>query len=190
MKEQSDIAIIEQIKVGNEQAFSLIVQRYQQQVARTVIGMLGQVDEVDDVGQEVFIRFYNSIDQYRGESSLSTYLSRIAINLSLNALKKKKRRHIFAKIGSNNTPNDSIENTAIANDRFEEKDKQEIVQLALNQLEPKFRVIIVLRMLEGYSTKETAEALNIPSGTVLSRLSRAQEKFKTALTKLGYQHGN
>lgn len=192
MEETSDIAIIEQVKAGDEQAFSIIVKRYQQQVARTVIGMLGKTDEADDVGQEVFIRFYKAIEQYRGESALGTYLSRIAINLSLNALKKNKRRRLFTSIGSDNdeNKNNTLDNRAIADDEYEANDNKEMVQLALGQLDPKFRAIIVLRMLEGYSTKETAETLNIPTGTVLSRLSRAQEKLKEALTKLGYQHGS
>lgn len=192
MEETSDIAIIEQVKAGDEQAFSIIVKRYQQQVARTVIGMLGKTDEADDVGQEVFIRFYKAIEQYRGESALGTYLSRIAINLSLNALKKNKRRRLFTSIGSDNdeNKNNTLDNRAIADDEYEANDNKEMVQLALGKLDPKFRAIIVLRMLEGYSTKETAETLNIPTGTVLSRLSRAQEKLKEALTKLGYQHGS
>lgn len=192
MKEKSDIAIIEQIKAGDEQAFSIIVKRYQQQVARTVIGMLGKTDEADDVGQEVFIRFYNAIEQYRGESALGTYLSRIAINLSLNALKKNKRKRLFTTFSNDqdNNNNNTLDNKVVADDEFKAKDQQELVQLALSYLDPKFRSIIVLRMLEGYSTKETAETLNIPTGTVLSRLSRAQDKLKEALTKLGYQHGN
>lgn len=189
MKEKDDIAIIESVKAGNTEAFSIIVNRYRQQVARAVIGMLGNTAEADDVGQEVFIRFYKSIEQYRGESSLGTYLTRIGINLSLNALKKQKKHRIFQSFKTNddNNTNNILEQKAVANDDFSAKDNQELVQLALTHLDPKFRSIIVLRMLEGYSTKETAETLNLPTGTVLSRLSRAQEKLKTKLVELGYK---
>lgn len=190
MKEKDDIAIIESIKAGNTEAFSVIVNRYRQQVARAVIGMLGNTAEADDVGQEVFIRFYKSIEQYRGESSLSTYLTRIGINLSLNALKKQKKHRIFQSFKTDNNDKktyNTLEQKAVADDNFSKKDNQELVQLALTHLDPKFRSIIVLRMLEGYSTKETAETLDLPTGTVLSRLSRAQEKLKTELIKLGYQ---
>lgn len=193
MKEQSDIAIIDRVKAGDEQAYAIIVKRYEGQVARTVIGMLGSNDEAEDVGLEVFIRFYNSIDQYRGDSSLGTYLSRIAINLSLNALKQTKRKRLFLSFSPNNeedNKNNTLENRVLAEDDFTATDNKEMVQLALSRIDPKFRSIIVLRMLEGYSTKETAEALEIPTGTVLSRLSRAQEKLKSALTELGYQHGD
>ena len=190
MKEKDDIAIIKSVKAGNTEAYSIIVNRYRQQVARAVMGMLGNTAEADDVGQEVFIRFYKSIEQYRGESSLGTYLTRIGINLSLNALKKQKRHRIFQSFKNNddsNNTNNTLEQKAVANDDFSAKDNQELVQLALSYLDPKFRSIIVLRMLEGYSTKETAETLNLPTGTVLSRLSRAQEKLKTKLVELGYQ---
>ena len=193
MKEQSDIAIIDRVKAGDEKADAIIVKRYEEQEARTVIGMLGANDEAEDVGLEVFIRFYNSIDQYRGDSSLGTYLSRIAINLSLNALKKTKKKRLFLSFSSNNdeeNKNNTLENRVVAEDDFTATDNKEMVQLALSRIDPKFRSIIVLRLLEGYSTKETAEALEIPTGTVLSRLSRAQEKLKIALTELGYQHGD
>jgi RNA polymerase sigma-70 factor (ECF subfamily) len=69
-------------------------------------------------------------------------------------------------------------------DNEERKDAREMVSRALQNMEPKFRVIITMRMLQGYSTKETAEILNLPIGTVLSRLSRAQEQIKKILKEL------
>ncbi len=76
---------------GDEEAFRCLVERYEGAVAATVIGMLGPGGEVDDVGQEVFVRFYRALDRFRGDSSLKTYLTRIAINLSLNELKRRRR---------------------------------------------------------------------------------------------------
>ena len=69
-------------------------------------------------------------------------------------------------------------------DDAERTDAREIVEKALMEMEPKFRIILTMRMLQGYSTKETAEILNVPLGTVLSRLSRAQEQMKGILNKL------
>lgn len=181
--------LLNEVKSGNKEAFTIIVSRYQQQVARTVIGMLGNTSEADDVGQEVFIRLYKSIDKFRGESALSTYLTRIAINLSLNALKKQKRQRLYSSFTSKNEDDkrDQLQNLANYDDEHEAKDTQELVQMALEKLDPKFRSVIILRMLEGFSTKETAETLKLPLGTVLSRLTRAQDKLRIEFKKLGYE---
>lgn len=189
MQHNEDILLLNEVRSGNNDAFTAIVERYRQQVARTVIGMLGNTSEADDVGQEVFIRLYKSIDKFRGDSALGTYLTRIAINLSLNALKKQKRQRIYSSFTSNNEDDkrDHLQNMPNYDDEHEAKDAQELVQMALIKLDPKFRSVIVLRMLEGFSTKETAEALNLPLGTVLSRLTRAQDKLKIELKKLGYE---
>ena len=189
MSNNEDILLLNEVRSGNTEAFTVIVERYRQQVARTVIGMLGHSSEADDVGQEVFIRLYKSIDKFRGESALGTYLTRIAINLSLNALKKQKRQRIYSSFTSNNEDDkrDQLQNLANYDDEHEANDTQELVQLALQKLDPKFRSVIVLRMLEGFSTKETAEALNLPLGTVLSRLTRAQSKLRIELKELGYE---
>lgn len=173
----TDLEMIAQVREGNRQAFQLIVEKYEQQIARTVIGMLGNCQEAEDVGQEVFIRFYRSLAKFKGEASLGTYLTRIAINLSLNSIKKQKRRNLFRSTDSEIYKLDIPDNELSS----EQKDIQELVQKAILQLPKEFRSIVVLRMIEGYSTKEVAEILSIPMGTVLSRLSRAQKKLKIIL---------
>ena len=189
MNHKDDIKLIQQVQEGHHQAFQTIVERYRQQVARTVIGMLGQTDEADDVGQEVFIRLFKAMDNYRGDASLGTYLTRIAINLSLNAIKKNKSSKIskFFQKNDEKEKEDKYENLANYDNEHEANDNKELVQLALARLDPKFRSVIILRMLEGYSTKETADMLNLPLGTVLSRLTRAQDKLKVELINLGYE---
>ena len=89
----SDDQLLEEARKGDNAAFQQIVERYESLVAGTVVGMLGNTQEAEDVAQEVFIRFYKSMQQFRGDSALGTYLTRIAINLSLNALKKQKRKN-------------------------------------------------------------------------------------------------
>lgn len=147
-------------------------------MAATVIGMLGRCPEAEDVGQETFIRFYQSLEKFRGDSSVGTYLTRIAINLSLNELKRRRRKQMLFEAKSSVEEFD-IPDTETPNAYDDEK---EIVQRAIEKLEPKFRSVIVLRLMDGYSTKETAEILNLPTGTVLSRLTRAQKKLKHILS--------
>ena len=176
-----DIQLVELVINGNDRAFATIVSRYEQQIARTVKGMLGETDNAEDVGQETFIRFYRSLKKYRGDAALGTYLTRIAINLSLNELNKQKRTlSLFYKRNDKDLMYDVPESGNIS----EETDAKEMVDKALQQLEPGFRSVVVLRLLKGYSTKETAEILEVPIGTVLSRLARAQKNLAKILKPL------
>jgi RNA polymerase sigma-70 factor, ECF subfamily len=172
-----DIALLNSSREGELTAFAELVRRYEPKVAATVIGMLGHCDEADDIGQETFIRFYHALKTFRGDSSIGTYITRIAINLSLNELKRRERRRfLFTRIDPEKEHGEPAgESTA---ERFEEK---EILRRALETLPPKFRAVVNLRLSEGYSTEETAEILRIPIGTVLSRLQRAQKKLQLIL---------
>lgn len=163
--------LVNAVKQGNMNAFKFMVEKFENDIAKTVIGMLGNVTEADDVGQEVFIRFYDSIKKFRGDSSLKTYLTRIAINLSLNELKRRKAKRwlVFE---------DGYHEVRSIKDEFKSNEIKEMVDLALKELEPNFRSVVVLRLLQGYSTRETSEILNLPQGTVLSRLARGQEKLR------------
>lgn len=166
---------------GDRLAFSEIVNRYRKMVARTVKGMLGDSVYAEDIGQDVFINLYHSLAEFRGEAKLSTYIQKIAVNLTLNEIKRRKRFFtMFAQKG-----NKEMHEFEIADAEHEERrDAKEIVNKALMKLEPRFRIIVAMRMLQGYSTRETAEILDLPLGTVLSRLSRAQEQLKNILKKL------
>jgi RNA polymerase sigma-70 factor (ECF subfamily) len=162
---------------GDLKAFGKLVERYEGRVAATVIGMIGDCDEADDIGQETFIRCYHAMGRFRGESKLETYLTRIAINLCLNELKRRKR-HKLLFVRSSSAPEADVSYQGLEHDQHEQK---HIVDLALQELKPEFRSVVVLRLIDGYSTEETARILNIPMGTVLSRLARAQEKLKQHL---------
>ena len=166
---------------GDKNAFGEIVNRYQKMVARTVKGMLGDSIFAEDIGQEVFINLYYSLSEFRGEAKLSTYIQKIAVNLTLNEIKRRKR---FFSLFSQKANNEMYEFEIADYDTQERNEAAEIVNKALMAMDPKFRIILTMRMLQGYSTKETAEILDLPLGTVLSRLSRAQEQLRNILVKL------
>jgi RNA polymerase sigma-70 factor (ECF subfamily) len=90
-----DNTLIEKARAGDNAAFSALVVRHERTVAATVIGMLGPGDDAEDIGQNVFVRFYKALNDFRGEAALSTYLTRIAINLSLNEIRRRQRRNLF-----------------------------------------------------------------------------------------------
>jgi RNA polymerase sigma-70 factor (ECF subfamily) len=179
----SDKDLVQRARNGDNNAFRRLVEQNQHKVAATVIGMLGNCPEADDVGQETFVRFYRSLDQFRGESSVGTYLTQIAINLSLNELKRRKRRNTLFFSRSEV----KMETATEKNDPKKKKELKEIVRLGLEKLDPKHRAVAVLRLIEGYSTKETARILRLPAGTVLSRLARAQKKLREILAPLYWE---
>lgn len=182
-----DPELVDRAIRGDDGAFRLLVERYESVVASTVIGMLGPGDDADDVGQETFIRFYRSLKKFRGEASVKTYLTRIAINLSLNAL--KRGRSLMERFVSRDQASAPLpEPTLNGVNAVESRETEEVVQHAIQQLNPKHRAVIVLRLIEGYSTKETAEILDIPHGTVLSRLARAMDALKPLLQPYANDH--
>ena len=140
--------------------------------------MLGPGPEAEDIGQETFIRFFRALNRFRGESGIGTYLVRIAINLSLNEIRRRKIRYRFHTAGYD----DRIDELPDSRDDFKTRERKAVVRSAVQKLEPKFRSVIVLRLLTGYSTEETAEILKIPTGTVLSRLARAQSKLRDLIS--------
>ena len=175
MREQhlSDYILVQKALKGDRHAFEEIIKKHELLVSKTVIGFLGNSRQAEDVGQEVFIRFFRSMNQYKGDSALGTYLTRIAINLSLNELKRLKTKNMQAL--ENNI------SAVYADNEMEKREIVDIVNRALQQLEPDFRSVVILRMIDGYSTKETAAILGLPQGTVLSRLARAHKKLKVIL---------
>ena len=174
--DSSDGELIERARSGDELAFRRIVQRYEPSVAATIVAMLGRTDEARDVGQQVFIRFFRAIDDFRGDSSLRTYLTRIAINLSLNEQKRQQRyRKRFVDLEDVGEASTSGEST------IESMETRRLVQTAIGQLSEPFRLVVQLRMIEGFTVKETSDILNVPTGTVLSRLARAQSKLASKL---------
>jgi RNA polymerase sigma-70 factor (ECF subfamily) len=176
----SDRELLDRARHGEERAFRLLVERYEHRVSSVVTAMLGPGEEAEDVGQETFIRFFRSIDRFRGEASLGTYLTRIAINLSRNALRRGRRQ--AERFESRDDPELRGSDSAIeAEEEVERRELRRRVRSAVDRLDGKHRAVVVLRMMEGYSTKETAAILEIPEGTVLSRLSRAMKKLEADL---------
>ncbi len=153
-------------------------------MAAVVRGMLGNDAEADDVGQETFILFYRSLDKFRGESAVATYLTRIAINQSLKAL--NRRRTWLSRFLAREHDDDEfgVQPAETVTGPLDEKERAVRVREALATLTPEYRAVVVLRVMEEYSTRETADMLGIAEGTVMSRLSRAMKKLEPLLGSL------
>ncbi len=182
----TDVELIARARTGDDRAFAALVDRYERAVAATVIGMLGPGDDADDVGQETFIRFHRALGSFRGESSLKTYLVHIAMNLSLNALKRRRRSVLrFVSRDQQKADGDPLDElpeprTGPEGD-VDANELKILVRDAVRRLGEKHRAVVVLRLFHDCSTKETAEILGVPEGTVLSRLSRAMKELESML---------
>jgi RNA polymerase sigma-70 factor (ECF subfamily) len=178
----TDEELLMAARSGDQGAFAQLVKRHADSVATTAKGMLGDTPEAEDVGQETFVRLFHSLKTFRGESKLGTYLTRIAINLSINELRRRKRHDIlYAPTGGRPYDARHVVPDPVSEFEYDAMESRDAVRTAIASLKPRLRAVIVLRLIDGYSTKETAAMLKIPMGTVLSRLSRAQLKLKEIL---------
>lgn len=174
-KHLSDFELVDLItRENHKQAFAELMARHNQLITSTVLNMVEDKEDTKEVIQQVFVRFYKSIANFKKQSAVGTYLTRIAINQSLNLLKRRQKyttRTTSLELAGDVT----ILATASG---FEQR---EIVHLALMRLNAANRAVVTLRMIDGYSTDETAKILNLPKGTVMSRLKRSMDKLKVIL---------
>jgi len=179
---ESEARWLQLARDGDQDAFRHLVLLHEKRVARTVLGMLEEA-EADDVAQEVFIRLHQSLHTFRGEARLSTWLTRVAINLCLDRLRARKRRG-WRWLSLDSDDGNSMHPVLEGEDLLDSRERAALVQAAVKALKPEWRAVVVLRWLQGLSTEETAQALGLPYGTVLSRLSRALGDLRRRLGPL------
>lgn len=177
-----DDSLVAAIRHGDEWAFRRLVEEHMDSVARTVTGLLGNTQEVDDVVQEVFMKLHAHLGTFRGEASLRTFITRIAINRSLDVLRVRKRRRWLQAWGASNDL-EAAGGSVEAVDMVADAERNRALRRALNTLPEGQRVVVLLRLVEELSTEETATVLGIKYGTVLSRLKRGTDALKLELSR-------
>jgi len=186
---QVDISeLVRKAKEGDDEAFGMLVEQYQDKIYGYVSRMLHDPEEAEDVAQEVFIRAYQNLAGFRGAASFSTWLYRIATNLAIDAARARKRRwsDTFSLDEPVETDEGEMNRQLSADTRgtvseAESFHLQRIVAEAIAQLSTKLRTVITLYDIEGLSYKETAEVLGCPVGTVKSRLFNARNQLRDTL---------
>lgn len=180
MNKSEEQAIINKVIGGDTDSYRLIVDALKDRIAAVCMSMLKNETWAEEVGQDTFVRLYNALPKFKGDSNLSTYATRIAINLCKNKLDSiKRRRNRF--IEQSETHHQIPSNNESTQKRLE---NQDLIQIALDVLKAEERSVVVLRLMEGYSIKETAEIVGIKEGTVMSKLSRALKKMQAVLDNL------
>lgn len=185
---EDDARFIEQLKARDERAFNTLVRAYERRVYALVFRMLGRRDEAEDIAQEVFVQVFKAIDQFRGDSKLSTWIYRIAVNLCKNRSKYLSRRHsndqddieaVAERVPLNQAKGVTSSDVAGPDDSYEGREVERVVQRAIAQLEPEFREVLVLRDVEDLSYEEIGQITGLADGTVKSRIHRARLQLKT-----------
>ena len=188
----TDRDIIKGILAGQRNNYQLLVERYQSLVFRTCLGFIHNKEDADDLTQEVFIQAYQSLKNFKGESSFSTWLYRIAVNASLNKVRRASRFNFlkrFDTIFSSGKEADKTHPDIYAKDPEEillQAEQAEWVQKALDSLPEKQRTAIILSKYDDLSQKEIAKVLKTSEGAVEALLQRARTNLGKKLVK-GYK---
>jgi RNA polymerase sigma-70 factor (ECF subfamily) len=183
----SDNELIDAVKNGDEEAFFEIVNRYQNPIVNYLYRILKDYEEAVDLAQETFVRIYFAIDRYHNEYSFSTYIYRIATNLAISELRKRKRRKLFSLTGlfqqgeDENKDFDIEDSAPLAESEILQKEINEKIAAAISSLPEKYRLPIILCDVEGKSYEEVAKILNLGLGTTKSRISRARGLLREKL---------
>ncbi len=177
--------LVSLLKQGDEDAFRIMVRQYQKKLFSIAYGITMDREESRDIVQEVFIKVHERIATFRETSRLSTWLHRITVNLSLNWMRRWKRR--FRWHHQPIETDDSLDNPAVDDNNpeklYDNGEMASIVWDRLKKLPEAARTILILRDIEGLSYDEIAEVLRIKRGTVNSRLFHARKKMKAALKR-------
>ena len=175
----SDAECVRRLQHGETEAFEILVRRHEKTIFNLVYRMLGDYDEAAEISQEVFLSAFRAVGQFRGEANFSTWLYRIALNhASTRRRSLGTRQQRMLPIESANPLSDPEPGPP---EILEKQEIRERVQLALNQLDPEDAAVILLRDLQDVPYDEVARMLEIPVGTVKSRLHRARQALKSRL---------
>lgn len=177
MSEDHDIALLNDCKRGDRQALESLVRRYERPVYNAAYRMLGNPDEAADVTQTVFLKAFENLDRFNPKYKFFSWIYRIAVNESINLLKRRGRTELF---------DDTLPATTLSPEEMMESERVgEEIQTALMSIQEDHRAVIVLRHFSECSYRQISEILQIPEKTVKSRLFSARQRMKQRLRENG-----
>lgn len=180
--------LIDKASRGDGEAFEILVSRYEKNVYSLAHRLVRHPEDALDITQDVFLKAYQALPRFRGESRFSTWIHRVCVNASLDHLRKKQKLQGYSLDEPLATKESSItreveDETGDVQDAVEMRNIGEEVYAVLSQLEPDHRIVITLCDIQGYSYQEISEILDISIGTVKSRLHRARNTVRKLLPK-------
>lgn len=188
----SDFLLVQRTVAGDQRAFELLVIKYQRRIERLIARMVRDVDLVEDIAQETFIRAYRALPNFRGEAQFYTWLYRIAVNTAKKALMELKRDPlVFENMMATSDDEDETyrprseqTNSETPEMVLAAKEIADVVNAAMQSLPEELRQALTLREIDGWTYEEIAAMMNCPIGTVRSRIFRAREAVSAKVKPL------
>ena len=188
-----DLQFVILCQKGDTEAFAELVERHQKKMLNIAYRMLGDYDDACDTVQEAFLAAYKSINKFKAEARFSTWLYRIVVNYTKNRLKQRKSlaQHECASIDESGEKQNgcatclsAVNTGGNSGEQLEQREREAHVQKCITALDVEYREVLVMRDIQGFSYEEIRDVLQIPDGTVKSRLSRARSALKDCLIKV------
>jgi RNA polymerase sigma-70 factor (ECF subfamily) len=171
----SDAELVAACAEGVQEAFRELLRRYRKSAMTLAYQMLGNGEDAEDIAQEAFVRVFQAVPKFRGESAFSTWLYRIVTNLCLGRMRRSRPT----------VPLEAVAEPGTADGPAQQVAEGMLTREVLAAMPPELRVVLLLREQEGLSYGEISKALDLPMGTVRSRLSKARKRFRKVWNQLG-----
>jgi RNA polymerase sigma-70 factor (ECF subfamily) len=187
-EQHPDVALVERVRGGDVSAYDTLVRKYERQIFRIALRITQNREDAEDVTQDTFVKGFEKLDQFQGNSKFYTWLVRIAVNESLMRLRKRRTGKMVSidedvETDEGSVPRDLADWAPDPEQNYSQAELGKILEKTIKGLPPGFRVVFELRDVQGLSTEETAEALGLSIPAVKSRLLRARLQLRERLTR-------
>jgi len=192
---RAELALVNSARAGDASAFGSLIRPYEARIFRLAMSITQNREDAEDVLQEAFLKAFEHLEQFQGNSKFYTWIVRIAVNQALMKLRKRKSDRSVSLDEQIDTGEDTVIREIAAWDpdpeqRFSQEEMRSILTEAIDELAPIYRTVFTLRDVEGLSTEETAEALELSVPAVKSRLLRARLQLRDRLTRFFRRKGD
>lgn len=184
--QQDESFLIKKAARGDVESFEKLIEAHQKKVFNIALGMLKNPADAEDIAQDVFIKVYKSLKNFKGQSSFSTWLYRVTTNTCLDELRRRKTRQTFSideeiVTQEGEVSKQVVDDSPSPDEILEKNELKRNISHAISKLAKEHRTVIVLRDMQGFSYEEIANILQLPLGTVKSRINRARLTLKDIL---------
>jgi len=184
---KDDARLIDEVLAGDSAAFGQLVLKYQDRLFNTVMHVVRCREEAEDVVQDAFVQAFVKLETFQRASAFYTWLYRIAFNVAVSR-RRRRRPEVSVEQTRELTGAEPMDDDAAPEDRLEQEEAVDQVHTALAELSEEHRAILVLREMEGFCYERIAEVLELPVGTVRSRLHRARLQLREQLKDVLQEH--
>ena len=177
--------LIARLQKRDEAAFEELIRQYEKKVYTLCFRMCGNGEDAEEAAQDAFLALWRGIDRFRQESSLSTWIYRLATNACIDTLRRRKKQSGSVSLDDEELFVDAVDTSPQPQETVEHRETQKLLQEGLSALPEEYRKVLILREIEGLSYTEIAESASIELGTVKSRISRGRSLLRNFLSGNG-----